>query len=182
MNGTAGDLRPRDAIGATADERVSRFGGALAEAATGLMNQTTLSSKGDLAAWGWRVSLPLPQLYLGPVPIHPQIGRWMRPTSAYLNLMGLDDAVFVPLAAEMTAGLGTRLKQTFTAQGMKPFLLGYASGYLGYAVTPQEYATRSYEAWMTWYGSGFGLSLIAQIERLARLYPEKRKPSALHAE
>lgn len=178
VNGAAGDLRPRDSIGSTPDERIGRFGQALAEAATGMINelgQKSLESKGDLAAWGWWIELPLPQIYLGKIPIHPEIGRLMRPNFLYLSLAALDGVLFVPLSAEMTTDLGRELKGKLSSGGNRPILLGYSNGYLGYAVTPQQYPTRTYEAWMTWYGPQFGVTLIEQIRLLAALYPSERK-------
>jgi hypothetical protein len=173
VNGAAGDSRPRDSIGNSPDERVSRFGKVLAEATVGLISRMSLEPKGDLAAWGWWVPLPPPQIYLGPIPIHPRIGRLMRPSSAYLHLLALDRTLFVPLSAEMTADLGLELKRKIAAQGLEPILVGYADGYLGYAVTPKQYEDRSYESWMTWYGPTFGILLIEKIRQLASLYPEK---------
>ncbi len=175
VNGAAGDLRPKDAIGSTPEERVGRFGQALAEGATGLINQMSLKSKGDLAVWGWRLPLPPPQIYVGPIPLHPEIGRLMRPSAVYLNFLAFDHTLLVPLPAELTTELGHELKNRLAAQKVQPILLGYANGYLGYAVTPQQYQDRSYEARMTWYGPTFGVSLIDEIQQLAGLYPSKEE-------
>ena len=173
FNGTAGDLRPRDSVGNTPEERVNRFGQILAEGTTGLVNQMVLQAGADLAAWGWQVSLPPVQMMLGPIPLHPAIGRMMRPESVTLNLMAMDGTLFVPLPAEMTAELGLTLKRKLSAHGLQPFLLGYANGYLGYAVTPAQYETKAYEASMTWYGPTLGTSLSDEIDLLATLYSSK---------
>ena len=173
-NGTAGDLRPRDSLGSTPEERIHRFGEALAEGAIGLINQMSLQSRGDLAAWGQQVALPRPEIYIGRIPLHPRIGRLMRPTSGYVNLFALDRTLFVPLPAEMTAELGQDLRRKLEAQGFRSFLLGYADSYLGYAVTPRQYESRSYEAWMTWYGSSFGAFLVEKIRQLSSLYPREQ--------
>jgi len=97
----------------------------------------------------------------------------MRPTSAYLSLTALDDILLVPLPAELTTDLGVTLKQRLAQQGAQPILLGYAGGYLGYAVTPQQYENGSYEANMTWYGAGFGQILLDDLQLLADLYERK---------
>ena len=175
VNGAAGDLRPRDDIGATSDERISRFGDALAEGVTGLVNQIAPKSSGDLAAWGWEIPLPPPQLYAGPIPIHPRIGQKLKPTRSNLNLLALDQILLVPLSAEMTVALGQDLRQRLTGQGLEPVLLGYSDGYLGYAVTPEQWQRRTYEAWMTWYGPAFGLYLIQKVQELAGIYESKKK-------
>ncbi|MBI3615539.1 MAG: neutral/alkaline non-lysosomal ceramidase N-terminal domain-containing protein [Candidatus Omnitrophica bacterium] len=175
VNGAAGDLRPKGEIGSSPEERIGRFGRALAEGVTGLVNQISVKSNGDLAAWGWEIPLPPPQLHLGPIPIPSQIGRFIRPTSSDLNLLALDQVLFVPLSGEMTTGLGQDLRQKLEAQGLSPILVEYANGYLGYAVTPEQWSRRSYEAWMTWYGPSFGLYLVDRVQELAGLYKEKRK-------
>ncbi len=174
FNGAAGDLRPRDAIGSDPEERVRRFGLALAEGVIGLASRISLKLQGDAASWGWQVPLPAPQIYLGPIPIHPAIGRLIRPTSISLNLAALDQILLVPLSAELTSTVGRQLRQVLEESGTPALLLSYANGYLGYAVTPEEWKTRSYEAWMTWYGPGFGPWLIEKIRELAALYGEKK--------
>ncbi len=174
MNGAAGDLRPRGDIGTTPDERIRRFGQALAEGTVGMINQMSFQTKGNLAAWGRQIQLPPPQLHLGPIPVHPGIGQFMRPVSLYQNLVALDDVIFVPLQGEMTADLGWDLKLKLSAQGLHPLLLGYANGYFGYAVTPKQYKNGSYEAWMTWYGPDFGEFLIQKIQQLVDLYSTKK--------
>ena len=170
LNGASGDERPRDAIGATAEERVQRFGGLLAEAATALVSGAPLKPKGDLAAWGGWFDLPEPRIRLGPIPIHPEIGKRMRPTRSFLNMMALDGLLLVPLQAELTAELGIALRRKLAGRGVRSLLLGYADGYLGYAVTPEQYSRGSYEAGMTWYGADFGRILENDLLLLAGLH------------
>ena len=176
FNGASGDERPRDAIGATAEERVQRFGGLLAEAATALAGRAPLEPKGDLAVWGGWFDLPEPQIWLGPIPLHPEIGKRMRPTAAFLNMAALGGTLLVPLPAELTADLGLALSAKLAEKGNRSLLLGYANGYLGYAVTPQQYAAGSYEAGMTWYGADFGRRLENDMLLLAGLYPDEKTP------
>lgn len=173
LNGAAGDARPRDAIGGSPDERIERFGRAVAEGVAGLVSRTRIQERGDLAAWGAVFSLPAPQLRLGPIPIHPQIGRMMRPTETFISLITLDNVLLTPLSAEVTAEVGTELKQRLVGRSWTPLLIGYANGYLGYVVAARQYDGGSYEASMTWYGPGMAETLIRQIEELAALGSEK---------
>lgn len=173
LNGAAGDARPRDVIGESPDQRIERFGRAAAESVTGLVSRARIQERGDLAAWGTVFSLPAPQLRLGWIPIHPRIGRMMRPTHAFINLITLNDVLLVPLSAEMTAEVGAELKRKLADRSLTPLLVGYANGYLGYVVTAQRYGSGSYEAWMTWYGPGMAQTLIRRIEELAVLGTEK---------
>jgi len=172
FNGAAGDLRPQDAIGSNAEERVQRFGAGLAEMAIGLVNQASLTTKGDLAVWGQSFQLPPPQIRLGFLPLHPVIGRLMRPASKEMHLIALGELLLVPLPAELSAEVGRQLKEQLGRRELTPILLGYADGYLGYALTHQQYRNRSYEAQMTWYGQGFGDFLIDTIWRLSLLYEQ----------
>lgn len=174
LNGASGDERPRDAIGATVEERVQRFGGLLAEAATALASRVELKSKGDLAVWGGWFNLPEPRVRLGPIPLHPEIGKLMRPTRSFLNLGQLDGMLLVPLPAELTAELGIALRVKLAEKGVNSLLLGYANGYLGYAVTPGQYASGSYEAGMTWYGAEFSQVLEDNFLLLAGLHNDER--------
>ena len=177
VNGAAGDLRPRGSVLSPAnnEERVYRFGRVLAEGTTGLVNQLRLESKGDLAAWGGRFPLPLPRIHLGPVPLHPLLGRLIRPSSAYLNLVALNRTVFVPLVMEMTTDLGNGLKEKLSAEGLQPVLMGYADGYLGYAVTPAQYKKIGYEVQMSWYGPHGGEMQVEELIQLAHLLQEARR-------
>ena len=170
MNGASGDERPRDAIGATGEERVQRFGGLLAEAATALLSRAPVHFKGDLSVWGGWFDLPEPRVRLGLIPLHPEIGKRMRPTRSFLNMAALEGTLLVPLPAELTADLGIALKRKLSERGNRSLLLGYANGYLGYAVTSQQYAAGSYEAGMTWYGAEFGRVLVNELLLLAELY------------
>ena len=170
INGAAGDARPRDSIGATPDERIERFGRLLAEGTTALISRMPTQAKADLAAWGGWFQLPPQQIRLGPIPVPQEIGQLLRPSSAYFNLVGLEGLVMVPLSGEMTAELGLRLKQRLAEQGVQPLLLGYANGYLGYSVTPEQYRAGSYEAAMTWYGPNFGTLMIQDIRLLSSIY------------
>ena len=170
FNGAAGDQRPRDAIGADAEERVQRFGDLLAEAATAMAGQASVESKGDLAVWGMWSNLPQLQMRLGPIPVPVEIAKRMRPTAAFLNIAALNGTLLVPLPAEMTTELGSALRRKLADKGRPSFLLGYAGGYLGYAVTAQQYESGSYEAGMTWYGAGFGQLLENDLLLLASLY------------
>jgi hypothetical protein len=92
-----------------------------------------------------------------------------------LNLLSLEETVFVPLPAEATCEAGQRLKASVRSQGVSPLLIGYANGYLGYAVTPQEHQRRTYEAGMSWYGPFFGEVLADGLAVLSSLYPKKKK-------
>lgn len=176
-NGACGDVRPRDAVGSSADERISRFGKVAAEVAQSLINQLHLKEKGDLAAWGWRMRLPPPQFHLGIVPLHPILGRLIKPEpSVGLNLASLDGTLLIALPAEPTADLGLELRHRLAQQGKNGILISYANGYQGYAVTPEQYRHRSYEAWMTWYGPDFGELLNEKVLELAGLYYVDAKP------
>lgn len=172
-DGAAEDVVLKGILGTSADQRIERFSGAWAEASEGLINQMDLHREGDLAAWGLWSSLPSPQLRFGWLPIHPAVGRLLRPSLAYLNLCALGKAVFVSLPAELTAELGLDLRKKLAAQNLTPFLLGYTNGYLGYALTPDQYRMNSYESWMSWYGPAFGPAFIEELRLLAGLYSQK---------
>ena len=173
LNGAAGNERPSDSIGGNGEERVERFGGLLAEAASALAGRAELRTAGDLAAWGGWFDLPEPQIHFGPVPIHPQIGRRMRPSSVYLNLAALDGLLLVPFPAEPTTEIAAAFTQKLATVGKQALLFGYANGYLGYAVTPKQYESKTYEATMTWYGPDFGQVLENHLLLLAGMLEGK---------
>ena len=119
--------------------------------------------------------MPLPRIHLGPVPLHPILGRLIRPSSSYLNLVALNRMVFVPLVMEMSTDLGNGLKEKLSAEGLQPVLMGYADGYLGYAVTPAQYKKIGYEVQMSWYGPRGGELQVEEIAQLAHLLKEARR-------
>lgn len=174
LNGAAGDTRPRDSIGINPDQRIERFGGAVAEKVTGLISQTQTHERADLSSWGETFTLPPPKIRIGPIVLPSRIGRQMRPTSIFLNLIALDQILLVPLSAELTSEVGVELKQRLMTLGVQPVLVGYADGYIGYAVTAQRYESGSYEAAMTWYGPHLGEFLIERLYGLAGSYKEVR--------
>ena len=110
---------------------------------------------------------------LGPIPIHPEIGRLIRPDSAFMHLVALDEVLLIPLPAEVTTALAVGLKQQILQRELTPLVIGYTGGYLGYAVTAEEYRSGSYEASMTWYGPEFGQRLVNRVALLARLYSDR---------
>ncbi len=173
LNGGAGDARPKDSIGSNSQERIERFGTLLAEGAVGLVNQAKLKQSGDVAVWGGWMPLPPSQMRLGPIPIHPEIGRLIRPDSAFMHLVALDEVLLIPLPAEVTTALAVGLKQQILQRELTPLVIGYTGGYLGYAVTAEEYRSGSYEASMTWYGPEFGQRLVNRVALLARLYSDR---------
>jgi hypothetical protein len=179
FNGAAGDVRPHPQVGSHPEERLQRFAAVLVEGTVGLINQMALRSSGEVAAWGGWVILPPVRIRLGYILLPTMIGRWMRPSTAFLHLAAIDEMVWIPLPAEMTSALGLELKGRVSSYGVQPWLVGYADGYLGYAVTPEEYRSGSYEAFMTWYGAQWGTILVERLAQWASWYADGWKKRRL---
>lgn len=171
INGPDGDLRPSKTMLGGKDnfESMERFGAALAEGTSGLVNRALLKPKGDLAIWGGEFKLPPPRIKQSWIRLPAPFARRILPSSTYLNLAAIDNTLFVPLEVEMTAELGDQLRQRLRKLGLQPLLFGYANGYLGYSVTPEQYKQMDYEVGMSWYGPYGGETIIENLCRLAEL-------------
>ena len=100
------------------------------------------------------------------------------PHRALVQIIQINDQVLLTLPWEVTYEAGNRLRQSIqdSYQGRHPVQVEVASlanGYLGYAVTPEEYQAQYYEGGHTLYGPNTLPYLQQQSQRLARLLLEQ---------
>ena len=77
-------------------------------------------------------------------------------------------AVLLALPAEPVSALGDEIRAQVDP-GLDAFVIAHANDWIGYAVTEQDYAAGSYEACMSFHGSGFGPWLVRAAGQTLRL-------------
>lgn len=91
--------------------------------------------------------------------------RFTHPQEAPLALHRIGPLIFVGLPGEFTTVMGMRVRQAIAASAPadapRPITIGLADEYLGYFVTPEEYALQHYEGASTMWGQYAG-TLIAE--------------------
>lgn len=93
------------------------------------------------------------------------------PHQALVQVVRVNDLVIVPLPWEVTLESGNRIRNAVSASlpagNWQVEISSLANGYLGYAVTAEEYRRQYYEGGHTLYGPGTAAFLAEQSARLA---------------
>jgi len=147
MNGTEGDQAPKGAQGADAFARVEDFGRRLAQiAATAAKN---LTPQNDLVFSFARKRIPLPEFEF-PQQAKEKFAKYLDaamealPREVELQAVLLGDTLLVGLPGEPLFAAGNEVRQK--VQGFTRVLtVGLANDYIGYIVTPAEWAHGGYE-------------------------------------
>lgn len=94
------------------------------------------------------------------------------PHRALVQVVRINELVIVPLPWEVTLESGNRIRDavadTLPAGDWRVEVSSLANGYVGYAVTEEEYQRQFYEGGHTLYGPGTSAFLVEQSTRLAR--------------
>ena len=147
MNGAEGDQAPKGAQGADAFARVEDFGQRLAQvAATTAKN---LTPRDDLVFSCAHKMIPLPEFNF-PQQAKEKFAKYLDaamealPREVELQEVLLGDTLLVGLPGEPLLAAGNEVRQK--AQGFARVLtVGLANDYIGYIVTPAEWAHGGYE-------------------------------------
>lgn len=170
LNGAEGDVSPKEGGFAGAD----KLGAYLAESSQKLWASLATKPWVELAGSFADVTMPKAS-YKGCLPLFGDgktlcdyipglslpVDTWMQKVLPF-GALRLDDVVLATVPGEPTTTLGLAIKQGGAARGFrKTYVVGLANDHMGYATTPDEYATDEYEAQSTLYGPTTGTIVVS---------------------
>jgi hypothetical protein len=174
LNGAEGDATTLNAKGATPKERISTYGGLVAEAAQGLLGRATPDTDPKLRIWTTPLSLPPRKPNGWFVLAAAQLGatleqakalvRGMMPESSTVTFAQIGELLLMGVPCEPTGDIGVEAKARAKKQGFgRPAIVALTNDWLSYCVTAKQYKAGNYEASMCFYGDGFGEALLSGI-------------------
>ncbi|AHH20013.1 putative ceramidase [Nocardia nova SH22a] len=120
----------------------------------------------------WMRDAQAPKLALAPVGF--ALPRPWVPDVVAIQLVRIGDLVLAAGPAEYTIVAGLRVRRLVArALGMElesVLMQGYSNGYVGYCVTPEEYAKQLYEGGHTLFGRWTAPAYMQEFDRLARAF------------
>jgi neutral ceramidase len=176
MNGPQGDQAPqvpRDP-GKTGFQRVESYGTAVAEKALELLATVTTQPIDRLHLEF--ASIKLPETKLSPMfamiagteyrvkPDELELGlAGFIPSEAEVGLLVVGDLLLVGIPGEPIAAIGLEIERRARELGFKhPAAIGLANDYIGYVLTPEEYAQGGYEATVSFFGPDLGTVIVSK--------------------
>ncbi len=151
-NGAAGDQRIHGFSETQGFNRAEAIGGKLAGIVLKTAGQIRLEKQAAI------ITLQTP-LCLPPVKIRYEflrppsfLGNRLIDRHVVCNAARLNDMVFLSIPGEMTGGLGLEIKKEAERMGLKPVILGYTNGYIGYIIPEKYYSAKTYESSVTFFG------------------------------
>ena len=181
--GPLGDQQPTSLLGPLWPDEVElqreqarEIGGRLADAVlAGVAELESATPSTFRAAERW-VDVPdsgmrrfCPLWWFSPL-VRRGLSRFLSPQVPFVAVQ-LDDALLLALPAEPASSVGSALRAE-VGEGNVPFVVAHANDWMGYAVSPEEYARGGYEACMSFFGPDFGPWLVDEAVRTAeRVWP-----------
>ena len=169
-NGAVGDVSPSR----KGWEGVRDTSEALARGVRAVWSRTPLERSARLSVVTEQIALPPPRLSVRNcvgrlVPVRVRLGlSWAMPRTTEMVGVAIGDSAWVTVPGE----LQTRLGQAVKARGRQIFPLAFVAGlsndYLGYFLTPEEFAKGGYIGCVALYGEEGGQLLADRAEEIFR--------------
>ena len=177
VNGAVGDVSPRH----HGESAMREVGAALAGAAREGWDRATPGAADGLRVARRRVTLPAPRLSLAgclrgwsPRGLTLPLGAAL-PRDAELVAASVGNVAWVTVPGELQTALGAELRRGAARRFAPVLIAGTSNDYLGYFVTPEDYARPGYVTCASVYGPGAGACL---VETAGRLLAEVGGPDA----
>lgn len=153
FQGAMGDLSPS---ARSPEEMAGALDFALATGEVRAEPQPTLAFVRVLFDPGERVVHPLfPARYGLPEPIARNLVKQFAQDRGEVVAVGLGSVVWVGVSCELASVPGLRIEAAARQLGFRyPLVVSFANDWLGYVVTPEQYAAGVYEATLSFYGPG----------------------------
>jgi hypothetical protein len=170
VNGAVGDVSPREHGRVQAQET----GRLLAAAVEDAWRRADPRPRARLAVAHARLALPRPAVSLhncarGWAPRALALPlAWFLPGEAELTAVAVGDTAWVTMPGELQTALGLRVKAAARERWRHAFVAGVSNDYLGYFVTPDDYARPAYVTCATLYGPTAGECLASAASALVR--------------
>jgi hypothetical protein len=174
LNGAEGDVAPKQGGFAGADTLGSYLGESSSKLWLTVATQPWIEIAGSLTD----VTMPKAS-YKGCLPLFGDgktlcdyvpgltlpVDTWMQKVLPF-GALRLGDVVLATVPGEPTTTLGLQIKAAGLAKGFrKTYVVGLANDHMGYATTPEEYATSEYEAESTLYGPTTGTIVVSSASK-----------------
>ena len=117
---------------------------------------------------GLQEQIPLP-------PAHVRVNRLTLPRwlgarlvddDASLSLVAVDETIFLGVPCDLTASLGSDLKEAARSHGLHPIIVGFTNDYIGYCVPEALYGQLQYESSMAFNGPKAGEMIVERLKTM----------------
>ena len=150
-------------------ETAERLGGELAAHVVALLDRAAPRFPQALHALEEQMPLPAAHVRVNRLTLPRWLGSRLVDNDASLSLVAVDDTVFLGVPCDLTASLGSVLKEAARGRGFHPIIVGFANDYIGYCIPAALYGQPDYESSMAFNGPEAG-ELI--VERLTEMIEE----------
>ncbi len=170
FQGAMGDLSPS---AATPQEMAGALDYALAAGEAHVEPKPALQFTRVLFDPGERVLHPgFAARYGLPEPIARNLLRQFAPEVGEVVAVGLGSVVWVGVSCELASVPGRRIEAAAHRLGFRyPLVVSFANDWLGYVVTPEQYAAGVYEATLSFYGPGMADRVVEAANRALAALP-----------
>ncbi len=99
------------------------------------------------------------------IPQAKELVNSLMPEKTSVQLIRIDDFLFVGMPCEPTAEVGVKIREIVGNAGYKRVgIIALANDWLAYCLMPEQYKKGNYEAMMSFYGDQFAPVLLSGLE------------------
>ena len=175
LNGAEGDASPSGVDDKKGDEKVTAFGEKMSATAIQLLYKVVLKSDVQLTSRLATIQLPPRKpnaMYLlaagqlgATIPQAKELVNSLMPEKTSVQLIRIDDFLFVGMPCEPTAEVGLKIREIVGKAGYKRAgIIALANDWLAYCLMPEQYKKGNYAAMMSFYGDQFAPVLLSGLE------------------
>ena len=175
LNGAEGDASPNGVDDQKGDAKIAAYGKLLSDLVLKSLPEIALSASPKLTSR--LVSIALPQkkpngMFLvaagnlgASIPQAKTLVNGIMPDKTTIQLVQIDDFLFVGMPCEPTAEVGARIREIVRKAGNRRVgIVALANDWLAYCLMPEQYKRGNYEAMMSFYGDQFAPVLLSGLE------------------
>jgi hypothetical protein len=171
INGAEGDASANGADEGLPAERIETYSAKLGAKARTLYETIQTEPDAKVASWAQETPLPPakghPLFLLGSIALRatPQQAKELierlMPPRCEVSFVRVGDLLLMGVPGEPTAAIGLAAKAAAKEQGVRrPAIVALTNGWLGYILTPEQYAAGKYEATMSFHGDQIGVKML----------------------
>ncbi len=152
INGTAGDQRIHGFSETQGFARAKAIGEKLGETVLGISESIPMEKRAEIVTLQAPLHLPPVKIRYGFLQPPSFIGNRLIERHVVCNAARLNNLVFISIPGEMTGELGLEIKREAEKLNLKPLIIGYTNGYIGYIIPEKYYRLKTYESSVTFFG------------------------------
>lgn len=151
-------------------ETAERLGQALAAQVVALLDHAVPHSSLTLRGLQEQMPLPAAHVRVNRLTFPRWLGARLVDDDASLSLLAVGETIFLGVPCDLTASLGSELKEAARSHGFHPIIVGFANDYIGYCVPEALYEQHHYESSMAFNGPKTGELVVNRLtEMIGRL-------------